>query len=228
MLLIGVGGGSLVRSVHRVAPGATIDAVELHRPVLELARRWFGLPAGPWVDYHVDDGRRFLGRAGERYDLIVVDAFGTERVPPHLLSREFMILARDRLTAGGVLTANVIASPGSELAEAVQATVTDAFGSAVVRAPVPATGNLVWAAPANAPRPGCETAQARGARPALGGGARRRGRGGRRPRADRRPEPGRLAQPRLTGAPKSATRRSRPRGRSASIPGVRPSWWWPM
>ena len=47
VLLIGVGGGSLVRSVHRVAPGAAIDAVELHRPVLELARRWFGLPAGP-------------------------------------------------------------------------------------------------------------------------------------------------------------------------------------
>jgi spermidine synthase len=161
VLLIGVGGGSLVRSMHRVAPGATIDAVELHRPVLELARRWFGLPAGPWVDYHVDDGRRFLGRTGERYDLIVLDAFGTERVPPHLLSREFMTLARDRLTAGGVLAANVIAAPGSELAEAVQATVADAFGSALVRAPVPATGNLVWAAPANAPQPGCETAQAR-------------------------------------------------------------------
>jgi hypothetical protein len=42
----------------------------------------------------------------------------------------------------------------------VQATVADAFGSAEVRAPAPATGNLVWAAPAGDPRPGCETAQA--------------------------------------------------------------------
>ena len=160
VLLIGVGGGALVRSVHQVAPGAQIDAVELHQPVLDLARRWFGLPNGPWIDYHVDDGRRFLTRSERRYDLIIVDAFGTERVPPHLLSREFMALARDRLTPGGVLTANVIAEPGSELAEAVHGTVTDVFGAAEVREPVPATGNLIWAAPAGDPRPGCEARQA--------------------------------------------------------------------
>jgi predicted membrane-bound spermidine synthase len=160
VLLIGVGGGSLVRSLHRVAPRAHVDAVELHRPVLELARRWFGLPEGPWVDYHVDDGRRWLARSAARYDLIVLDAFGTERVPPHLLSREFMTLARERLAAGGVLTANVIAEPDSELAEAVQGTAVDAFGSAEVREPAPATGNLVWTAPAGDPRPGCEARQA--------------------------------------------------------------------
>ena len=161
VLLIGVGGGSLVRSVHRVAPSARLDAVELHQPVLDLARRWFGLPEGPWVDYHVDDGRRFLTRAEGRYDLIILDAFGTERVPPHLLSREFMTLARDKLTPGGALTANVIADHDSDLAEAVQGTITDAFGSAEVREPAEATGNLIWTAPAAGPRPGCEAAQAR-------------------------------------------------------------------
>ena len=66
-------------------------------------------PGGPWVAYHVDDGRRYLGRERDRYDLIVLDAFGTARVPPHLLSREFMALARERLAPGGVLAANVIA-----------------------------------------------------------------------------------------------------------------------
>jgi predicted membrane-bound spermidine synthase len=160
VLMIGVGGGSLVRSIHRVAPEARIDAVELHRPVLELARRWFGLPAGPWVAYHVDDGRRFLTRSNDRYDLIILDAFGTERVPPHLLSREFMTLARDRLNPGGVFAANVIADTDSDLAEAVHATATDAFGSAEVREPVPETGNLIWTVPAGDPRPGCEASQA--------------------------------------------------------------------
>ncbi len=161
VLLIGVGGGSLVRSLHRVAPSAGIDAVELHEPVLDLARRWFDLPEGPWVDYHVDDGRRFLTRNNARYDLIVLDAFGTERVPPHLLSREFMTLAREDLTAGGVLAANVIADDGSDLAEAIHGTMTDVFGSAEVREPSPGTGNLVWTAPAGDPRPGCEAAQAK-------------------------------------------------------------------
>ena len=100
VLMIGVGGGSLVRSLHAVAPEARMDAVELHRPVLELARRWFGLPDGPWVTYHVDDGRRFLARSTRRYDLVVLDAFGTETVPAHLLSREFMALVAERLAPG--------------------------------------------------------------------------------------------------------------------------------
>ncbi len=90
----------------------------------------------------------------------MLDAFGAETVPAHLLSREFMTLAEEHLEPGGQLAANVIAAPGSELAEAVHATMTDAFGSAVVRAPVPPTGNLVWSAPAAAPRPGCESAHA--------------------------------------------------------------------
>ena len=72
-----------------------------------------------------------------------------------------MALARDGLTPGGVLTANVIADDDSDLAEAVHGTITDAFGSAEVREPVPGTGNLVWTAPAGDPLPGCETAQAR-------------------------------------------------------------------
>jgi spermidine synthase len=160
VLLIGVGGGSLVRSIHQVSPSARIDAVELHEPVLDLARRWFSLPQGPWVAYHVDDGRRFLTRSEEPYDLIILDAFGTERVPPHLLSREFMTHARDTLTPGGTLTANVIADGESDLAEAVQGTIAAVFGSAEVREPAEATGNLIWTAPAGDPRPGCEAAHA--------------------------------------------------------------------
>jgi len=57
----------------------------------------------------VDDGRRFLQRhAGERYDVIMVDAFYSDGVPFHLTTLEFVELLRDRLTPGGVIATNVI------------------------------------------------------------------------------------------------------------------------
>jgi hypothetical protein len=52
------------------------------------------------------DGRAFLESSSETYDLIAVDAFDGERVPPHLLTEEFCREARDHLTEGGVLAYN--------------------------------------------------------------------------------------------------------------------------
>jgi spermidine synthase len=145
VLVIGVGGGALIRSLHTFAPAARMDAVELHRDVLELSRRWFSLPDGDFVTFHVDDGRRFLAGSDRRYDLIVVDAFGADAVPAHLLSVEFFSLVRSHLTADGSMVLNLVAAPASELAEAVNATVGAAFGPVAVRvrAPEQAAGNLL-------------------------------------------------------------------------------------
>ena len=56
----------------------------------------------------VDDGRRFLQRTDERYDVIMVDAFYSDGVPFHLTTLEFVELMRERLTPGGVIATNVI------------------------------------------------------------------------------------------------------------------------
>jgi hypothetical protein len=54
------------------------------------------------------DARLRLGEAPERsYQLIVLDAFSSDAVPVHLLSREAMRLYRSRLTEGGLLAFNL-------------------------------------------------------------------------------------------------------------------------
>ena len=57
--------------------------------------------------YLEGDGRVFLNRHKEPYDLILVDAFHGGYVPFHLLTREFYTLVKQRLTPGGAAAFNV-------------------------------------------------------------------------------------------------------------------------
>jgi len=63
---------------------------------------------------HDADARPFLRRTGERYDLIVVDAYHQPYVPFYLATREFFALVRERLAPGGIVALNVAAVPDDE------------------------------------------------------------------------------------------------------------------
>ncbi len=58
----------------------------------------------------IEDGRTFLARAGQPYDLIILDAFNSTGVPFHLTTREFFQTLHGRLSPHGVFAANFIAN----------------------------------------------------------------------------------------------------------------------
>ncbi len=104
-LLIGLGGGLLVKSFHQHY-GIATDVLEIDPDMEPLARRWFGFePSG---DDHLEDGRRFLRDTSEKYDLVVLDAFNGDQHPYHLFSREAFALMAERLAPHGILAMNVI------------------------------------------------------------------------------------------------------------------------
>jgi spermidine synthase len=108
ILVIGLGGGSTQKRLWRDFRDAEITTVELDPEVVETAHTWFELPRDRRLPIEVDDGRRFLQRTDERFDVIMVDAFYADGVPFHLTTLEFMQLVRDRLEPGGVVATNVI------------------------------------------------------------------------------------------------------------------------
>ena len=62
----------------------------------------------PRSDVVLGDARRSLsGVAGGQFGMIVVDAFNSDSVPVHLLTREALALYLDRLADGGVIALNV-------------------------------------------------------------------------------------------------------------------------
>jgi len=106
--LIGLGGGTVPRHYVQDYPSVQMDVAEIDPAVVETARRWFTLPEEQRLRVSAGDGRLFLLRASERYDVILLDAYLIDTIPFHLATAEFFRLAAARLAPGGVLASNVI------------------------------------------------------------------------------------------------------------------------
>ena len=107
ILMLGLGGGSLSTYLGRFMPDVAIDTVEIDRRVIDVAKTYFGIRETERVRYLDADGRVFLNRNRQLYDLIILDAYRGGFVPFHLLTREFYALVKQRLAPGGVVASNV-------------------------------------------------------------------------------------------------------------------------
>lgn len=109
-LAIGLGGGTVVKRMWRDYPEMRVDVVETDPDVVDVARRFFALPDDPRIRVHVDDGRHFVETSDAVYDIVVVDAFDDYRIPASLRTDAFMQAVRERMSEGGVIVFNVIAT----------------------------------------------------------------------------------------------------------------------
>ena len=108
VLVVGLGGGSAPKRLWRDFPKLDVQVVELDPEVVRVAYRYFRVPRHPRLRIAVADGRQYLLRHRERYDVIAIDAFFADSVPFHLTTREFYDLVRERLNPGGVVVVNAI------------------------------------------------------------------------------------------------------------------------
>ena len=114
VLFIGLGGGSAPKRVWRDFREVRIDVAELDPDVVDVGYRFFRVPRSPRLRIAAEDGRRYLARTQQRWDVIALDAYYADSVPFHLATREFLELVRSRLTPGGVLATNVIGAISGE------------------------------------------------------------------------------------------------------------------
>ncbi len=116
-LMLGLGGGSVVKRMWRDYPAMHLDVVELDPEVVEVARAYFALPDDPRISVVVDDGRAFVERATGPYDIIIIDAFDDDHVPRPLTTDEFLRRCRDLLSPGGVIAYNLIGAVRGDLSK---------------------------------------------------------------------------------------------------------------
>jgi predicted membrane-bound spermidine synthase len=107
VLVLGLGGGSIPIYLHRFIPGATIDVVEIDPGIIATAKKFFGVRETSRLRFYESDGRVFLNRHTEPYDIIMVDVFTGSYIPFHMMTKEFYQLVRSGLNPHGVAAMNV-------------------------------------------------------------------------------------------------------------------------
>ena len=107
ILYVGLGGGSMPRVMAKYLPHAKIDLVEIDPDVVMVAKKYFLFEPTPNMRIFEQDGRQFLRRSKDQYDLIVLDAYNDAAIPFHLTTQEFFELVKQRLTPRGVVATNI-------------------------------------------------------------------------------------------------------------------------
>jgi spermidine synthase len=107
VLMIGLGAGSVSTYLLHAMPDVQVDVVELDPGVISAARQYFGVHETDRFRIIESDGRVYLARHRELYDLVVLDAYRELGVPFHLLTKEFYTLVKERLAPGGAVAANI-------------------------------------------------------------------------------------------------------------------------
>ena len=100
ILEIGLGGGRTISYLNASLPDAAILAVEIDKDVVDLAKKYFGFKESGRMRAVVSDGRSFLMRDNDRWDMILIDAYRGPFVPFHLLTKEFYALVKSASRAG--------------------------------------------------------------------------------------------------------------------------------
>jgi spermidine synthase len=136
LLIIGGGGGVGARKFISDDPNVVVDLVEIDHRVIDIGYRFFYLTPGPRLRIHNDDGRSFVRRTKERYDLVVLDAYTIGgQIPFHLTTQEFMREVKAVLKPGGVVLANIngtLEGPRSQILRAEYKTLASVFGGLYV------------------------------------------------------------------------------------------------
>lgn len=141
LLLLGLGGGSLAKFVHRHLPEADLTAVEISADVIAF-RDQFCLPP--------DDGRfrvvcadaaAYLAEAAPSADVILVDAFDRHGAAPEMCTLDFFESAHRALSGRGVMVVNLACERRERLA--LVDTIRTAFADNVLTLPVADDGNTI-------------------------------------------------------------------------------------
>jgi len=127
VLIVGLGGGTIPSFLHKHYPRMTIDVVDIDPDVVDVARRFFGFREDSMMRAHVADGRRFIEACRHPYDVIFLDAFGSENIPYHLATREFLLAVRRALSPDGVVVGNIWSRHANRLHDAMIRTYQDVF-----------------------------------------------------------------------------------------------------
>lgn len=110
VLMVGLGGGSIARFVHRKLRPARFTAVEINPKVVSVSRQYFGLPENDErLNVVVADGAEYVPEHPESADVFLHDAFEDGETVTALCTQKFFDACAATLRPNGVFVMNFMA-----------------------------------------------------------------------------------------------------------------------
>lgn len=120
VLIVGLGGGSMVHFLARHDPQVKVDVVEIDPVVVQLAAEYFGVRSQGNVQIITADAFRYLAESPVQYDVIYMDAFlkpsaetDSTGVPLKLKQVQFYKSLQRNLKPDGLVVFNLNPHPGT-------------------------------------------------------------------------------------------------------------------
>lgn len=140
--MVGLGGGSLVKFIHRHLPASRCRVLELHAEVLAIARSMFCLPPDDErMQVIIADGAEYVARHEQACDVLLIDGFDGVQIAPELCTPQFFHECARALRDNGIFAMNLWGSDKAfqRHVEHIGA----AFGDRVLLLPAREKGNVV-------------------------------------------------------------------------------------
>ncbi len=151
VLVVGLGGGTLPTFFRKQYPRMVIDTVDIDPGVVDVAKKFFGFREDAAMHAYVEDGRRFIEKCVTPYDIIFLDAYGSENIPYHMATKEFLQAVRRALTPNGLVAANIWVPADNRLHDEMVRTYQEVFGSVYLVETAYGPNEIVLAMPAKTP-----------------------------------------------------------------------------
>ncbi len=127
ILIVGGGAHTMPTILAKRLPQSTFDVVEIDPALDDISRQYFNYKDMQNIHVHYEDGRTYINKSHDAYDLIIMDAFNSLTPPFHLTSREAVLRLKYNLSRGGLILINAPADFYGEFLPSLLKTYTSVF-----------------------------------------------------------------------------------------------------
>jgi len=109
VLVLGVGGGTVITMLRARFPKAEIVGVDIDEKIIEIGKKYFQLDTIDRLQLYCMDATKYLKSCPQHYfDMIVVDIFIGTDIPDFVVSEDFVRLLKTALLTEGIVLVNYL------------------------------------------------------------------------------------------------------------------------
>ncbi len=114
LLLIGLGGGSMVHYLNHYFPKTNLDVVDIDPEILNISKKYFSLNPNPKTKIYIEDAFSFISKTPKKYHIIFMDAFlkpssetDSTGIAKKFKEKEFYKNLKSKLKENGLVVFNI-------------------------------------------------------------------------------------------------------------------------